>query len=83
MSDEEYTVVVIEHRGGIDAWVCEDDKVACGTLFEWAFDWWDQEFPDEPMPHKDRLTKTYFEKMTDKGEFYTILSNLPVNRGDK
>lgn len=73
-----YTVVVIEHKHGTDAWVCNSEEAAEALLTDWAWYWWDNEF-DEPRPPIEDIKDEYFDRMSEKRndwESYIILDNV-------
>ena len=59
---------VVEHRHGIDISPCLSEEIAWSMLDHWAYEYWDQEFPDEPRPPLEDIQEVYFEKMMDRNK---------------
>jgi hypothetical protein len=80
VSDAPLWIVVVEHDHGTDAWACLSEEVAWSTLDEWAFVWWDQEFPDDPYPPLESIRETYFDRMAEyiKGESYIMIGPTQI-----
>ncbi len=73
-----YYIVVISHKEGFDAWLCEEEFVAWDSVKEWAHEEWYDEFPDVPLPDESVLLDEYFERQKEKSipESYQILGPL-------
>lgn len=78
------TILIIEHKHGMNVYPCSTLAVAEAELYGYVETYWEDEFPDEPIPSDSQLAiDRYFED--NEREFYTIetqdlIETLPKTR---
>lgn len=66
----------IDHRHGINTYVCASNEIALGLLDEYVEEWWDSEIGDsvEKPALRDHRIEAYFDRMeeTEGEESYSL-----------
>lgn len=76
------TILIIEHKHGMNVYPCSTLDIATAELYGYVKTYWSNEFPNEPIPtDSQRAIDQYF----DEREFYTIetmelIETLPNQR---
>lgn len=73
MTTENVVVAIYEHRCGADTRVFRSEASAKAWKDDIGGNWWELEFPDEPMP-AENVGDAYFELAGDIGEFFNVVT---------